>query len=177
MQREPAQRSQKDVASALQTFGQATDATWSIMQGELKRLLERRIDLNHKQTYTTLIISLGLAFFASIIGLIVARSIVHGVDRLAQSLMQLKDGSLSAAIPFVSNHDEIGTIARAIDEFRNSIVNHLCEMSESERTQAIKDAQKKALSLVGQRLEEKVATIASEIDRSSGDMARISSTI
>lgn len=154
-----------------------TDSLWRAAHGELRRLLERRIDLNNKQVWTTLSISFALAIFATMIGILVSRSIVRGVDHLAGSLLKLKTGSLSEFIPFIENHDEIGTIARAIDAFRNSIVYNLSEMSESERTAAIKEAQKKALSLVGQRLEEKVATIASEIDRSSGAMANATSNV
>jgi methyl-accepting chemotaxis protein len=168
---------QKDIQAAVASANKDSDKLWQLTSTELIRLLNRRIDLNNKQIWTTLLISFGLALLAALSGLFVARSIVKNVDELAKSLVQLKGGSLSAAIPFVQKYDEIGTIARAIDGFRNSIVQRLSEMSESERSEAIKEAQRKALSLVGQRLEEKVATIATEIDRSSGAMAHATTNV
>ena len=108
----------------------------------------------------TMTIDVALAAIALVTGLLaawaVARSIVNPVTAMTGTMTNLAAGDLTVTIPALSNRDEIGQMAQAVQVFKDNAIQKK-QMDEAQR------AREKAIG-------EEIATLIDSV--SKGDMSR-----
>ncbi|GLQ11654.1 hypothetical protein GCM10007913_35860 [Devosia yakushimensis] len=67
---------------------------------------------------TMLIIGLGLLALASVVSLLIARTITRPVSRLTAAMAEMAADNLDIAVPGLDRGDELGAMAQAVDVFR-----------------------------------------------------------
>jgi len=122
----------------------------------------------------TMTIDIALAAVALVTGLLaawtVARSIVNPVTAMTGTMTNLAAGDLTVTIPALSNRDEIGQMAQAVQVFKDNAIQKK-QMDEAERARLeaerredeAKRAREKAIG-------EEIATLIDGV--SKGDMSR-----
>lgn len=74
---------------------------------------------------------------AVLIGLVLTRNITNPVTRMTSTMAALADGDTSMEVPEVSRKDELGTMAKAVVSFRDSIVERQRAQAALERANRI----------------------------------------
>ncbi len=78
---------------------------------------------SHGSTLTRLVIvAVGIAGVALLLGLMVANAISRPVTGLTEAMTRLAHGDLSVEIPSTGQRDEIGTMAVALQVFKNNLI-------------------------------------------------------
>ncbi|AWK86221.1 methyl-accepting chemotaxis protein [Azospirillum thermophilum] len=158
------------MAKEASDFGELSGKTVA-MQTEARKAMQADIEADMERTMTTDVV---LAVLALVIGLglawSVARSIVRPVTAMTGTMTKLAAGDLTVDIPALSDRDEIGEMAKAVQVFKeNAIQKKRMDEAERERLEAERRADE------AQRAREKAIgeEIASLIDAvSKGDLER-----
>jgi len=128
-----------DLKAAEVTLQKSTRALWLVATREMDHLLQARIDgLNGKLALNltiSLLVLLGSLGFAWAI----SRSISTPILALTQALGKLAKGEIELVIPHLDRPDEIGTIAAAVDIWRQNAVKRRQMLAESEKEQLAKE--------------------------------------
>ncbi len=141
------------------------------MQSQARAAVQAEMQSGMQRTMT---INIVLAAVALVTGLlaawVVARSIVNPVKAMTGTMTDLAAGDLTVAIPALSNRDEIGQMAQAVQVFKeNAIQKKRMDEAERDRLEAerredeAKRAREKAIG-------EEIATLIDGV--SKGDMSR-----
>lgn len=155
-------------------------------------LLDQLIDLNNKGSETSFAKSVvsynstysGTIVTLSVVGLIILASIgfilqgvTRPITRITASMKSLAEGDTATAIPYSDRADEVGSMAGAVEVFRQAaIANKRLEMEADEnRMRAEADriaAQEKAEADAAERLRIATSGLAAGLKRlASGDLA------
>jgi methyl-accepting chemotaxis protein len=139
------------------------------MVANQKRLLDydaksvtSQIDL--MQTMLWIMLGAGLAI-AVVIAFLTGRSIVNPVSILTNAMNNLADGDKESAIPALDRSDELGTMAQAVQVFKENMIENdrlQAEQRETEQ-QAVKDKQRRDE-------EKRVADAKAEEDRRDAEV-------
>jgi len=73
------------------------------------------------QTWTLLAVAVGL-LLSGLVAWLIARSIVQPTRLLAQAMEDLRSGHLRVAVPYTEAQDELGDMARSLDQFKATAV-------------------------------------------------------
>ncbi len=141
------------------------------MQSEARRVVQDAMQADMERTVTLVT---GLAIGAFVIGLLVAyltaRSIVKPVVGMTHTMTDLAAGNLTVTVPALSNQDEIGEMAKAVQVFKdNAIEKTRMDAAERERLEterATAEAQRAREQAIG----EEIATLIDAV--SKGDLER-----
>ena len=127
-----------------------------------------------------LFVSLGLlaasVVFTGLIFLFISRRIVRPITDITFSIRRIADGELDTRIPGVGRQDEIGSIAGAVDVFREGALRNrsLEREAEENRLRAERDkmeAQTKAEADAEERLTKATSSLAAGLKRlAAGDL-------
>ncbi|HYD65411.1 methyl-accepting chemotaxis protein [Azospirillum sp.] len=119
---------------------------------------------------TSLALGGGAVLLGFVLAWIVARSIVRPVTDMTGAMTKLAAGDLAVAVPALSNRDEIGAMAKAVQVFKdNAIAKQRMDEAERERLEAerrAEEAQRAREAAIGQE----IATLIDGI--SKGDLSR-----
>ena len=114
----------QNIREALLTIRQQVDAS-------TVALIEKAYDAQEKAVWETTIIVIGAMFLTLGCGVLLSRSIVGGIRDLNGVVSSLSDGSRELHVPHTLREDEIGDIARGIDQFRGTLLELEREQSKS----------------------------------------------
>ncbi len=91
-----------------------------------------------RERFTTLAIALSLAVAAGfvLVAWRIGRSIARPLDAITGTMEKMSHGQRDIAVPHVGNRDEIGTMARALEEFRVGLVKAERLEAEAKAAQA-----------------------------------------
>ncbi|TDT90325.1 methyl-accepting chemotaxis protein [Azorhizobium sp. AG788] len=115
-------------------------------------------------TIMSLNIVMGLAVFVSLViaGLVARFGIVKPINGLLAVMTQIQSGNLSVTVPDTERRDEVGTIAKSVETFRQGL-----EEAERLRQEAALQEQRSAEKVRNERLQ-----IASNFETTMGALAR-----
>jgi methyl-accepting chemotaxis protein len=119
------------------------DKTWRADAGELKRLLEVRVE----GFWRTLIASITACVIATISAVTLSMSISlglsHRIEQQVAAMERLARNDTAVEIPFANDRNETGRIAAAIVAFREGLVdrNRLQEQTQKDQTEAQRQAE------------------------------------
>ena len=117
--------------------------------------------------------ALALVVVAALAGVLVARSLARPVRRLTTAMQALATGDSAAAIPGTARADEIGAMARAVEVFRDGMVE--AERLRGEQRQAATqlEATRRATLLgVATELEGTLGSVAGALGIAAGGLQR-----
>ena len=98
-----------------------TDATWSATNAELKRLLAARVDGFHSRLAINLLIA-GLSLLVSYwLSKTISTGLSRRVTRLVAVMKQLVAEDATPAIPYLTDRNETGQIAKTLLAFKDSV--------------------------------------------------------
>ncbi|WP_029006887.1 methyl-accepting chemotaxis protein [Azospirillum halopraeferens] len=133
------------------------------LQADTTASMDRTLNVDITIAVSSLLIGLLLAW-------LVARSIVVPVREMTGTMGSLAGGDLDVAIPALSNRDEIGAMARAVEVFkRNAIEKKRMDEAERERLDAERradEAKRAREAAIG----EEIAALIDGVSR--GDLSR-----
>jgi len=151
-------------------FADVTDqvvAAQAKARGEI--LTDSQSSMDATQT-TALALGGGAVLLGFVLAWIVARSIVRPVTDMTGAMTKLAAGDLAVAVPALSNRDEIGAMAKAVQVFKdNAVEKKRMDEAERERLEAERradEAQRAREAAIGQE----IATLIDGI--SKGDLSR-----
>jgi methyl-accepting chemotaxis protein len=145
------------------TAVEATMAFWNAASKELKQLLDARLDGFYSKMAWALGLSGAVTLLALILSWSLARSILSGLSRLERTIDKMSTDSIDAPVPLANGQDEIARLARAVEGFRDSVVQTLDEANSAERVEAIGLSQRQALSTMADQLRATVSDVASSV--------------
>jgi methyl-accepting chemotaxis protein len=124
--------------------------------------------------------ALAMLMAALVVGFILARGITRPITGMTEAMRALSRGDLSTAIPGRDKRDEIGTMAEALEVFRNG-------MMEAEELRKAQDSQKQhaaeerriAMNALADKFEQSIGEVVGNVTQASSrlqgtaqDMAR-----
>ncbi|HEY0835107.1 MAG TPA: methyl-accepting chemotaxis protein, partial [Azospirillum sp.] len=118
-------------------FAQLAEATKKSALASLDKSMEE-IDGSLRQTATTnIVVGVAAVLVGLLLAWIVARSITRPVNEMTSTMTRLAAGELGVDIPALSNQDEIGAMAKAVQVFKdNAIAKQRMDEAERERLEA-----------------------------------------
>jgi methyl-accepting chemotaxis protein len=132
------------------------------------------------QAINDLVVSVALLVVSilatSVIFVFISRRIVRPITAITISMRRIADGALDTEIPGVGRSDEIGSMASAVDVFRegalrNKILEEEAEESRLRAEAEKRDAQIRAEAAAEERLNQTTAALGEGLKRlASGDM-------
>lgn len=116
----------------------ASAALFEVAVDALDVLLAKRIDSFETRETFQMVISALASLLALILFFLATQSIVVPIRRIEETMRKLADGELKTEIPYTSNGDEIGAMARALNIFKETSI-----MAESMNDQQEEDRRAK----------------------------------
>lgn len=161
--------------AALYKLGGDTEAAiWRLrdqVRAELDRLLQARIDRFNGELYRMLGLTFAL-FVASVLCVVaVIRFGVTGpINRLTDTMSGLASGDMSIAIPGLGSQDELGAMAKAVQVFKDNMI-------EAERLRAEQQAAQRRQVDRAQQIESSVARFETLIAEVVGTVSSAASEL
>ena len=164
-----------DLVLKAHTLLAATDGLWKGACSELDRLLQARITGFEWKLWSAVAVSVLAILFAIGLAFSVIRSIMRGVGGLVTSVRTLATGELDAAVPYADQKNEIGSIAAAISELRDSIVQRVNDSNRAEQEK--KEAERRQLEGIIQRFRLSIVDVISGVNGSTAEMRVVSTNL
>ncbi|HYD68690.1 methyl-accepting chemotaxis protein [Azospirillum sp.] len=151
-------------------FARLAEATRKSALDSMESSSEEITSALSRTATTNIIVGVAAVLIGLLLAWIVARSITRPVNDMTATMTKLAAGDLTVAIPALSNQDEIGAMAKAVQVFKdNAIAKQRMDEAERERLEAERredEAQRAREAAIGQE-------IAALIDSvSKGDLSR-----
>ncbi|MGJ4944140.1 cache domain-containing protein [Bradyrhizobium sp. HKCCYLS1011] len=107
------------------------------------------------------------------ITLLIARQMSSALKSMSVALTQLSRGNFDIALPGLKRSDELGDMARSIEQFRQKIAEkaHETALLEDEQRRVAEQIKSKALKEMAEAVERAASTAVSEVADGAGDMA------
>jgi methyl-accepting chemotaxis protein len=125
-------------------------------------------------THTLILVCLAIAVAQIAVGTFVARGIVRPIGALTSALQALASGDSSSEIAGKTRQDEIGDIARAVDDIRTFTAaesERRAEAAEAERRE--REGQRRQLTEnLARDFEERVGTVVKSVATAAGDLEK-----
>jgi methyl-accepting chemotaxis protein len=115
--------------------------------------------------------TLAVVIAAAALGLFLARSLSRPVIALTGAMNALSAGNTAAEIPGSGRADEIGTMAKAVDVFKRSMIEAEQLRAAQEETKQRTEADKKAmLARLADSFDAQVKGVVDQVSESAGEM-------
>lgn len=122
-------------------------------------------DLRSKIMWT----SGALLIALSAIGAVLARMITSPITKIAKTTEKIADGQLSTDVPYRSNGDEIGQLARSLEKFRQAMVTAE-QLAKEQQERAIQDkVEAERRAEMGERLTERARKFDEVVSAALGE--------
>ncbi len=186
----------QEVASIITQRNELITGTMDVIGPEVAALIEDA-KLDNKKIQDTLgpqmasmaqnsiVIALGVSAVALALGiaaaLVIGRSITGPVNSLTSSMGKLSDGDLETDIPSTESKNEIGSMARAVQVFKDNMVRARELEAEEKKQQEERNRRAQALEAAINDFQSKVAErlgslrgVSDELSRSADDLNTVS---
>ena len=104
----------------------------------------------------------------------IALGVIRPVVRMTSVMKRLADGDLKIEIPSVERRDEIGSMAKAVEVFKQAAVDNLCLQDQQEK--AAKEAaiaQRKALLEMAETVERETGVSVESVGTATREVAKV----
>lgn len=143
----------QDFRAALKSAIDSANSLWSESFDELDILIQLRIDAYRQQQ----LVSLGMSALGIMLSLtfyiIVVLSIVRPLNELTRIMIRVAENDLSNEVPYKNSSSEIGSIAKALEVFKNNRIKTV-QLEEAGKIEALRKEQR----------QKKVETLISSFD-------------
>ncbi len=111
-----------DIAATEATLLRKVDATWNATNRELARLLQVRLDGFFRKLSVSLVIAGAGVLLSVLIAQVVSIGLSRRLSRLIAVMDRLIVTDLTVAIPYLSDSNETGRIAKTLVAFKDSVI-------------------------------------------------------
>ncbi len=148
----------------------ASLALWETATDELDILLDKRIDSFSTNRSQTLTIALGAIVFAFCAFAYVVRTITYPLKQLREAMLKISDGELHLPVPCVHLRDELGSMAKTVEVFKENGIEARRLEAEKHKEQESKLARQKEMEERIECFRSTVTALLDEVERSSTAM-------
>lgn len=124
----------------------------------------------------TIIVLMVLVVLSGLI-MMIARSVSAPIGGLTGVMTALTDGDLAVVVPAQDRKDEVGTMARAVEVFKASLVNDREHAAEQQREQEERAARAERLSRLASEFDHAVRAQLSEVTEQATEMQEASAAL
>ena len=112
--------------------------------------------------------ALAMLMAALVVGFILARGITRPITGMTEAMRALSRGDLSTAIPGRDKRDEIGTMAEALEVFRNGMMEaeELCKAQETQKQRAAEE-RRIAMNALADKFEQSIGEVVGDVTQAS----------
>ena len=119
-------------------------------------------------TSRLLLISAVMLAVASLVAWLAYRRMLRPIPRIASVMGRLSEGAVEVDVPFTTNHDEIGEIARAVEVFREGLSENARLRAEQIAAAEQAEASKRAtMGALADQFEDAVGQIVAKVGAAS----------
>ncbi|WP_430514493.1 methyl-accepting chemotaxis protein [Pannonibacter phragmitetus] len=158
-----------------------TGANWAIVlslpqavvMAEATALSQSMADRVASDTWTGILVGLAVALAGITAMWLVARSISNPIQKLTGALQSMARGTVLAEIEGATRRDEIGDIARAVDEIREQAAiaaEEKMRQEEAER-ETREAARRQMMQRLAQDFEQKMGGLVTQVGNAAGELA------
>jgi methyl-accepting chemotaxis protein len=124
-----------------------------------------------RSRFYMILMTLGVVLVASLLGLVIARSLSRPVIAMTGAMNRLAAGDTKAEIHGAERADEIGTMAKAVAVFRTSMIETERLRHEQEETKRNAEAERKtAMAKLADAFEAGIKGVVNAVSSMAGDM-------
>lgn len=152
-------------------------ALWEAATDELDILLDERIESFSATRMQTLVIALGAIALAFLAFGYVVLTITRPMKQLRQAMLKISDGELEYAVPCLHLRDEIGSMAKTVEIFKESSIEARSLETEKLKDQEAKLERQKQVDTMIEGFRTTVSTMLDEVERSSGAMQQMGESL
>lgn len=105
--------------SALQAMAVARNRVWQSAAMELERVLQARIARLNFVERERLAVTSAVQLFSLLLGIVMAARLARSLRAVSQRVSSMATGDFESPVPGTEAHNEVGVIARALEEFRH----------------------------------------------------------
>ncbi|MCC9621202.1 methyl-accepting chemotaxis protein [Thalassospira sp. MA62] len=127
--------------------------------------------------YATLAALIGIVILACVLVVAVGRDIVNPIRGMIDTMHKLTAGDLSSAVFGAKRRDEVGDMARAVEYFRDNLVQNQELTRQREREQAERYKRTEKVSHLAEAFQGTVDHLLGDIGRSTQGLRATSSTM
>ncbi len=141
------------------------------LAGNLLALAEQTRAKAMSAFWTALGVAAAMIVLTGILGFVIVRGITRPITGMTNAMQKLADGDTATEIPARERGDEVGVMARAVEVFRDKMIE--AERSRAERNEAEQHAvvQRKAdMNQLADRFEDAVGEIIETVSSASGEL-------
>jgi methyl-accepting chemotaxis protein len=141
------------------------------LAGNLIALAEQTRAKAMSAFWTALGVAAAMIVLTGILGFVIVRGITRPITGMTNAMQKLADGDTATEIPARERGDEVGVMARAVEVFRDKMIE--AERSRAERNEAEQHAvvQRKAdMNQLADRFEDAVGEIIETVSSASGEL-------
>jgi len=163
------------IKGAERQFGQVQSLTDNLIASAVENrdleIARSQIRLEHEQLTLAVLLIVG-AILGVLFAFIVGRSISRPVVAMATAMRRLGAGDFSVQLPGLNRHDEIGQMARAIEDFKvQAIAKAEEDMADREsKNRELADVRRGELHSLAKTFEDAVGTIIEHVNLASSDL-------
>ncbi|MBY0380573.1 MAG: HAMP domain-containing protein [Xanthobacteraceae bacterium] len=163
------------IKGAERQFGQVQSLTDNLIATAVENrdleIARSQTRLEHEQLTLTVLLIVG-AILGVLFAFIVGRSISRPVVAMATAMRRLGAGDFSVELPGLNRHDEIGQMARAIEDFKvQAIAKAEEDMADREsKNRELADVRRGELHSLAKTFEDAVGTIIEHVNSASSDL-------
>lgn len=167
-----------DLREAHRVFAAACDRMWQVGNGELKRLLQVRVDGFRTSLRNELLIAVAACLSCFVLVGFVSMSIARGIHRLAERMQTLVEGDFATEIPFRDHKNELGEISQSVDVFRDAL-ERIARMHAQEEHRAQEDERRRRqhVTALANEFEGAIGSIVAEVAHASSELATLSNSL
>jgi diguanylate cyclase (GGDEF)-like protein len=140
-----AQDPQVDVGPLYADFIAALADFWNVAADALDGLMARRVELEKRTIGIEVLLSIGVLALACGFIVLISRSITRRLAALGTAMDHIRRGELDAGIPHSSAGDEVGEMARAVEVFRQGLIEKRATDEEIRQRNITLSRQREAL--------------------------------
>ena len=169
------------IPDAIDALVLSADAIWRPANTELARLLQARIDRFNGHMYRSLALAGGFVLLAALLAVFIAHGLSHRLSRLLQVMDRLIANDPEVEVPFLTDTNETGRMASALQVFRESVLERSKLKSEKalqaemeaerianeNRQQSSRRVLDEAISQASSAMEEMAASVKQNADNAS----------
>lgn len=152
----------------------------SDLQGALLNNLHNIVEEKRDAAFTNLVAGLsvlvGLVIVTMVVCSQILKSIMRRIDGLRNSILEIADNNLDAAIPQQNGGDEIAAIANAVDHLRSALKNEITQQQDKSREQA-DVARAGALQRISDEFETQIGGLLQQVSSDVNNLQSAAETV
>jgi methyl-accepting chemotaxis protein len=156
--------SSQDTLQSLARVLKSASTFWDANTRTLQALLEKRVDGLYGKSQMIFLVLGVITCLTTLLGILLSRNILQGLNSLSRAIDQVANGKTTSKIELADRQTEMGTIARAIERLRDSVIAQLEASHSSEAAEALNKQRREMVGSIASQINEQVETILDELN-------------